>query len=93
MDGPFPQAFVWFVEMSTVMLVKLASVVLFTPPFLVPGLVTVLLGGWVGRVYVAAQMSIKREMSSSKAPVMGHFGAAVTGLSGYTPPGGQVIGH
>ncbi|KZV63784.1 P-loop containing nucleoside triphosphate hydrolase protein [Peniophora sp. CONT] len=89
LDGPFPQAFVWFVEMTTVMLVKLASVVIFTPPFLVPGLVTVLLGGWVGRVYVGAQMSIKREMSSSKAPVMGHFGAAVAGLTSIRAYGAQ----
>ncbi|VDB87410.1 unnamed protein product [Peniophora sp. CBMAI 1063] len=89
LDGPFPQAFVWFVEMTTVMLIKLASVVLFTPPFLAPGLVTVLLGGWLGRVYVGAQMSIKREMSSSKAPVIGHFGAAVSGLTSIRAYGAQ----
>jgi hypothetical protein len=29
----------------------------------------------------AFQLSVKREMSNAKAPVLGHFGAAMAGLS------------
>jgi hypothetical protein len=40
-----------------------------------------LLGGWIGRIYMKAQLSVKREMSNAKVPVLGHFGAAIAGLS------------
>ncbi|KAJ3554167.1 hypothetical protein NP233_g12480 [Leucocoprinus birnbaumii] len=32
--------------------------------------------------YLKAQLSVKREMSNAKAPVLAHFGAAIAGLSG-----------
>jgi hypothetical protein len=37
-------------------------------------------GARLGQVYMKAQIAIKREMSNAKAPVLGHFGAAVAGL-------------
>jgi hypothetical protein len=53
--------------------------------FLLPGLFIGLLGGWVGCIYLKAQLSVKREMSNAKAPVLGHFGAAIAGLSKWLP--------
>jgi hypothetical protein len=61
--------------------VKLGAVVTMTPVFLGPGLFIGMLGGWIGRIYMKAQLSVKREMSNAKAPVLGHFGAAIAGSS------------
>ncbi|KAG1769620.1 hypothetical protein EDD22DRAFT_868510 [Suillus occidentalis] len=80
-DGPFAQGIGWVVELSLTMIVKLGAVVTMTPVFLVPGLFIGLLGGWIGRIYMKAQLSVKREMSNAKAPVLGHFGAAIAGLT------------
>ncbi|KAG1749648.1 uncharacterized protein EDB91DRAFT_1334077 [Suillus paluster] len=80
-DGPFAQGIGWVVELSITMVVKLGAVVFMTPVFLAPGLFIGLLGGWIGRIYMKAQLSVKREMSNAKAPVLGHFGAAIAGLT------------
>jgi hypothetical protein len=53
------------------MLVKFSAVVLLTPAFLGPGILVAILGGWCGQIYIAAQLSVKREMSNAKAPVLG----------------------
>lgn len=68
-------------EMTFSMLVKFTAVVLMTPIFLIPGFVAATLGGWCGQIYIKAQLSVKREMSNAKSPVLGHFGAAIAGLS------------
>ena len=63
------------------MLIKFIAVVYLTPIFVIPGTVIAVLGAWLGQVYMKAQIAIKREMSNAKAPVLGHFGAAVAGIS------------
>ena len=50
------------------------------PIFVIPGLLLGAVGGYLGQVYMKAQLSVKREMSNAKAPVLGHFGAAIAGL-------------
>jgi hypothetical protein len=67
------------------MLLKFLAVVYLTPVFSVPGVAIAVLGSWLGRVYMKAQIAIKREMSNAKAPVLGHFGASVAGLSASAP--------
>ena len=62
------------------MIVKLGAVVLLTPIFVIPGIVVAILGGWCGQIYIKAQLSVKREMSNARSPVLGHFGAAIAGL-------------
>jgi hypothetical protein len=73
------------VELSLAMIVKLGAIVTMTPVFLGPGLFIGMLGGGIGRIYMKAQLSVKREMSNAKAPVLGHFGAAIAGLSEQSP--------
>lgn len=51
-----------------------------SPVFIVPAAVITGAGGWIGRVYMKAQLSVKRERSNAQAPVLGHFGAAFAGL-------------
>lgn len=49
------------------------------------GFVILFIGGVVGNIYMKSQLSVKREMSKAKAPVMAHFGASIEGL-GKQPP-------
>lgn len=62
------------------MLIKLSAVVIYTPVFLLPAIFTALLGAWLGHMYVQAQMSVKRELSIAKSPVLSVFGSAIEGL-------------
>lgn len=71
------------VEMATAMLLKLAAVMLYSPIFVLPGVIMAVVGSWVGQVYLKAQLSVKREQSNARAPVLGHFGAAFSGISEY----------
>lgn len=68
------------------MIVKLAAVVLMSPLFLIPGVLILGLGRWIGQVYMKAQMSVKREKSIAQAPVLGLFGAAFAGLGMWILP-------
>lgn len=71
----------WLVDMTISMLIKFTSVIIISPTFLVPGMFISVVGAWCGQVYIKAQLSVKREMSNARAPVLGHFGAAIAGLS------------
>jgi hypothetical protein len=84
-DGPVSLSFNWVIEFSISMLLKFLAVVYLTPGFSGPGIAIALLGAWLGRVYMKAQIAIKREMSNAKAPVLGHFGASVAGLGAASP--------
>ncbi len=65
------------------MLMKFLAVISFSPIFTIPGAIVAAIGGWCGQIYMKAQLSVKREMSNARAPVLGHFGAAIAGLSEY----------
>ena len=69
-------------EITVFLLTKLLSVIIFTPLFIIPSIVIAAIGGTLGNIYMKAQLSVKRELSVAKAPVLGHFGAAVSGISG-----------
>ena len=90
-DGPVVNNLLWVIEISATLLIKLAAVVVLTPVFVVPGILVSMLGGWCGQIYMRAQLSVKREMSNAKAPVMGHFGAAIAGLSTHFMPSSQCL--
>lgn len=57
--------------MSITMVIKFSAVVVVTPVFIGPGVLVFLLGAWLGQVYMSAQLSVKREMSNAKSPVLG----------------------
>ncbi|KAF9066068.1 hypothetical protein BDP27DRAFT_1424214 [Rhodocollybia butyracea] len=80
-DGPVPMWLSIFTEISMMMLLKYTAVVLITPIFFFPGVIVAVLGGGIGQMYIKAQLSVKREMSNARAPVLGHFGAAIAGLT------------
>ena len=70
-------------QYAALLLLKMFAVVLFSPVFLLPSTLVAGLGMMLGNILVKAQLSVKREMSKSKAPVLGHFGAAMNGISEY----------
>ncbi|KAL0950639.1 hypothetical protein HGRIS_007427 [Hohenbuehelia grisea] len=88
-DGPISQGLMWLMDLTISMLIRFAAVILFTPIFVFPGIFIAFLGGWCGQIYIAAQLSVKREMSNAKSPVLGHFGAAIAGLTSIRAYGAQ----
>ncbi|KAJ6556823.1 hypothetical protein DFH09DRAFT_1248351 [Mycena vulgaris] len=60
--------------------VKFGAVVIYTPIFFLPGVLVGALGAWLGQIYIAGQLPVKRLMSNSRAPVLAHFGAAISGI-------------
>ncbi|KAI0793372.1 hypothetical protein C8Q75DRAFT_749936 [Abortiporus biennis] len=88
-DGPIANYLAYVVEISISMLVKFAAVVVLSPQFLIPGLAVTALGVWCGQIYIKSQLSVKREMSNARAPVLGHFGAAMAGLTSIRAYGAQ----
>lgn len=80
MDGPISDWLSGLLDTGMQMLLKLGAVIYFAPGFLLPGVFLALSGGAIGQIYMKAQLSVKREMSVAKAPVLGHFGAAIASL-------------
>lgn len=70
-------------DVTLTMIIRLASVLVYTPIFLFPAVFIAAFGLWIGQVYMKAQLSVKREMSNAKAPVLGIFGGAISGLSAF----------
>jgi len=71
-----------FQSFSTIiLLIRFGAVVLFVPKFFIPGLLLFVVGCFCAQLYMHAQLSVKREMANMKAPVLAHFGAAISGLS------------
>jgi hypothetical protein len=78
---------------------KFGAVVIYTPIFFFPGAVVGILGAWIGQIYIAGQLLVKRLMSNTRAPVLAQyvlqasvfaslhelfsFGAAITGVGAY----------
>ncbi|KAF9021407.1 P-loop containing nucleoside triphosphate hydrolase protein [Hymenopellis radicata] len=88
-DGPLADGLMLLTTLAMSMLIKFGAVVLVTPAFLLPGLAVAVLGNFIGQVYIKAQLSVKREMSNAKAPVLAHFGAAISGLTSLRAYGAQ----
>ncbi|KAJ7093000.1 hypothetical protein B0H15DRAFT_972793 [Mycena belliarum] len=88
-DGPILNVFGSFTGTTIALLTSFGAVVFLTPLFSVPGILAAVIGGAVGQVFVKAQLSVKRESSNAKAPVLGHFGAAIAGLSSIRAYGAQ----
>ncbi|KAJ6594300.1 hypothetical protein B0H19DRAFT_1094896 [Mycena capillaripes] len=88
-DGPIALGLWTLLELSISMLIKFSAVILFTPLFFFVGAFVGILGAWCGQVYLASQRSVKREMSIATAPVIGHFGTTIAGLTSVRAYGAQ----
>ncbi|KAF9483592.1 multidrug resistance-associated ABC transporter [Pholiota conissans] len=88
-DGPIPQSLLWVTDCLSGVFAKLGSVVIFTPIFLWPGVAVAVAGLYLGNMYLKAQLSVKRESSNARAPMLSHFTAAIHGLVSIRAYGAQ----
>ncbi|KAG9118709.1 hypothetical protein FRC07_006646, partial [Ceratobasidium sp. 392] len=51
------------------------------PVFVFPGAILLVVGFWIGQVYIAAQLWAKRETSNARSPLFSHFGSAFAGIT------------
>ncbi|KAJ7931122.1 hypothetical protein B0H13DRAFT_2228071 [Mycena leptocephala] len=65
-DTMFPQG----LQKTISMLTKFGAVVIFTPVFFLAGALVGIIGAACGRIYIASRLSVKREQSNAKAPVL-----------------------
>ncbi|KAJ7240472.1 P-loop containing nucleoside triphosphate hydrolase protein [Mycena rebaudengoi] len=72
-DGPILNVFIGFLHVSVSLVVTFLAVLYMAPLFFVPGILAAILGGTLGQIYLKAQLSIKRESSNAKAPVLGQI--------------------
>ncbi|KAJ7769135.1 hypothetical protein DFH07DRAFT_1058209 [Mycena maculata] len=79
-DDGLPREIWPLAALSSAMLVKFGAIMIYAPIFFVPGVIVGLVGAWVGQIYIAAQLPVKRLMSNARAPVLAHFGAGIAGL-------------
>ncbi|KAF8799457.1 multidrug resistance-associated ABC transporter [Phlegmacium glaucopus] len=89
-DGPIPLQFIILTEVGISMLTKLVVIVIITPIFAFPGMVVAISGVCLGNIYLRAQLSVKREMSNARSPLLAHFNAAVAGIVSIRAYGAQV---
>ncbi|KAL4247277.1 ATP-binding cassette transporter C [Abortiporus biennis] len=68
------------IDFSLQMLAKFLAIIAVSPIFTFPGVVLAAAGGFVGNIFMQAQLPVKREGAVAKAPMIGHFGAAISGL-------------
>ncbi|KAJ7246793.1 hypothetical protein B0H12DRAFT_753891 [Mycena haematopus] len=88
-DGPILNVFAGFCHVTISMITSFGAVVFLTPLFSIPGALAALIGGTFGQLFIKAQLSVKRESSNAKAPVLGHFSAAIAGLTSIRAYGAQ----
>ena len=74
--------FVEVVEASFAIISRLVAIVLISPIFVIPSLLVAYIGWYCGQLYIRSQLSVKREMSNARAPVLAHFAASMAGLGG-----------
>ncbi|KAJ7495858.1 hypothetical protein B0H11DRAFT_2000914 [Mycena galericulata] len=90
-DGSIAEGLRAVLDLTFAVVFKFLAVVVFTPVFFFVGLLVGLIGGWCGQIYMASQLSVKREMSNAKAPVLAHFGATMAGLPSVRAYGAQNV--
>ncbi|KAJ7149302.1 P-loop containing nucleoside triphosphate hydrolase protein [Mycena crocata] len=88
-DDSLSESFWDVIETTVQMSTRFLSVVLFAPLFFIPGAFVGVMGGWCGQIYMASQLSVKREMSNARSPVLGHIGATISGLVSVRAYGAQ----
>ncbi|KAF9462732.1 P-loop containing nucleoside triphosphate hydrolase protein [Collybia nuda] len=88
-DSTIPEFLFHILEIGILNIVRLTSILSYTPKVGILGFVIFVIGGTVGNIYMKSQLSVKREMSKAKAPVIAHFGASIEGLISIRAYGAQ----
>ncbi|KAI9059152.1 multidrug resistance-associated ABC transporter [Trametes sanguinea] len=90
-DTVIPRSILSVIEGTVFIIVRIAAASLLAPFFVVPSAIVGWAGAWLGRIYLKAQLCVKREMSNTRAPVLGHFGSAISGLVSIRAYGAQEL--
>ncbi|KAF8068784.1 P-loop containing nucleoside triphosphate hydrolase protein [Lyophyllum atratum] len=88
-DTTIPDHFSNLFEIAMVITVRFFAILYFVPTAGLLGLLIAFFGGTMGNIYMKSQLSVKREMSKAKAPVMAHFGASIEGITSIRAYGAQ----
>ena len=80
-DGPLASFFNRYIVLTLqILALLLTTVVMAGWPALASGALVFALGGWLGRVYLKAQLSVKREWSNTKSPIVSQVGTVLSGI-------------
>ncbi|KAK0487292.1 P-loop containing nucleoside triphosphate hydrolase protein [Armillaria novae-zelandiae] len=90
-DNSIPFTVHRFTELNLQLIIQFGSIIFFSPAFIFPGIVMTCLGGVFGQLYMKAQLPVKRCNANAKSPLLGHFGAAISGLVSIRAYGAQEI--
>lgn len=85
-DGRMAFSLIAVMDITGSILAKLVAVMLFSPIFILPGLILGGLGAFIAQMYMKATLSVKREMSNAKAPIIATVGGALAGLRTFYYP-------
>ncbi|CAL1706378.1 unnamed protein product [Somion occarium] len=88
-DSGLPSIINALIDYTASIVLKFTAVLLISPIFIIPGLILIVVGVSIGNVYMKAQLPVKREGSNARAPVLGHFGSAVSGIVSIRAYGAQ----
>ncbi|CDO76128.1 hypothetical protein BN946_scf184876.g21 [Trametes cinnabarina] len=80
LDNRVARATELVIQVFIFMLLKIVAIITFSPIFVIPAALVSLASALCAHVFIKVQLSVKRELSNSKAPVLAHFGAAVSGI-------------
>lgn len=84
-DGSMVDSVGAFMSLTTMVITPLVTAIYMTGWLaFVSGVVTMGLGGFLGRVYLVAQMSVRQQMSMAKSPVLSHVGTVLAGLRAFS---------
>ncbi|KAF8199798.1 P-loop containing nucleoside triphosphate hydrolase protein [Mycena galopus ATCC 62051] len=72
-DSQIAEGLRGLIECSVVLVVKFVAIVLFTPVFFFAGAIVGIIGSVLGNIYLGSQLSVKREHSNVKAPVLAQY--------------------
>ncbi|RPD55086.1 multidrug resistance-associated ABC transporter [Lentinus tigrinus ALCF2SS1-6] len=88
-DGPLSETLYNAYDTTISLLIMFAAIVTVAPIFSVVGAISAVLGGWWGQIYLKAQLPVKREMSRTRAPILGHLSTTLSGLVSIRAYGAQ----
>ncbi|KAG9114446.1 hypothetical protein FRC07_007648, partial [Ceratobasidium sp. 392] len=80
-DGMLPSTLQELIDMTVQLGLRLVAIVAVSPVFVFPGAILLIVGFWIGQVYIAAQLWAKRETSNARSPLFSHFGSAFAGIT------------
>ncbi|KAJ7643885.1 hypothetical protein FB45DRAFT_896346 [Roridomyces roridus] len=71
-DDSIPNAIWPLAAMLSSMVVRFVAAIIYAPVFFFPGVAVGFVGNWIGQIYIAGQLPVKRHMSNARAPVLAH---------------------